>query len=81
VPDIVLYTLVSLDGATADPHRHFPETGDKYGAPVFDEEPARLEGRCSPGRVPSSLAAARVGYRLGTRVTSRLVELPEILAA
>ena len=44
MPDIVLYTLVSLDGATEDPHRYFPETGDKHGAPVFDEELARLEG-------------------------------------
>jgi dihydrofolate reductase len=44
VPDIVLYTLVSLDGATEDPHRYFPETGDKHGAPVFDEELARHEG-------------------------------------
>lgn len=44
VPNIVLYTLVSLDGATDDPHRYFPETGDKHGAPVFDEELARLEG-------------------------------------
>jgi dihydrofolate reductase len=43
VPDIVLYTLVSLDGATDDPHRYFPETGDKDGAPVFDEELACLE--------------------------------------
>jgi len=43
VPDVVLYTLVSLDGATEDPHRYFPETGDKHGAPVFDEELARLE--------------------------------------
>jgi dihydrofolate reductase len=43
VPNIVLYTLVSLDGATEDPHRYFPETGDKHGAPVFDEELARLE--------------------------------------
>jgi dihydrofolate reductase len=41
---LVLYTLVSLDGATEDPHRYFPETGDKHGAPVFDEELARLEG-------------------------------------
>jgi dihydrofolate reductase len=41
--DIVLYTLVSLDGATEDPHRYFPETGDRQGAPVFDEELARLE--------------------------------------
>jgi dihydrofolate reductase len=44
MPNIVLYTLVSLDGATEDPHRYFPETGDKHGAPVFDEELARLEG-------------------------------------
>ena len=43
MPDIVLYTLISLDGATEDPHRYFPETGDKHGAPVFDEELARLE--------------------------------------
>jgi dihydrofolate reductase len=43
VPDIVLYTLISLDGATEDPHRYFPETGDKHGAPVFDEELARHE--------------------------------------
>ena len=42
--NIVLYTLVSLDGATEDPHRYFPETGDKHGAPVFDEDLARLEG-------------------------------------
>jgi dihydrofolate reductase len=44
VPKIVVYTLVSLDGATEDPHRYFPETGEKHGAPVFDEELARLEG-------------------------------------
>jgi dihydrofolate reductase len=43
VPDLVLYTLVSLDGATEDPHRYFPETGDRHGAPVFDEELARHE--------------------------------------
>ena len=42
--NIVLYTLMSLDGATEDPHRYFPETGDKHGAPVFDEELVRLEG-------------------------------------
>jgi dihydrofolate reductase len=40
---LVLYTLVSLDGATEDPHRYFPETGDRPGAPVFDEELVRLE--------------------------------------
>jgi dihydrofolate reductase len=44
VPSIVLYTLVSLDGATDDPHRYFPETGDTHGPPAFDEELARLEG-------------------------------------
>jgi dihydrofolate reductase len=44
MPEIVLYTLVSLDGATEDPHRYFPETGDGHGARVFDEELARLEG-------------------------------------
>ncbi|MFZ1880721.1 MAG: dihydrofolate reductase family protein [Gaiellaceae bacterium] len=43
MPNIVLYTLVSLDGATEDPHRYFPETGDRPGAPVFDEELALLE--------------------------------------
>ena len=42
--DIVVYTLVSLDGATENPHRYFPETGDKHGAPVFDEQLARHEG-------------------------------------
>ncbi len=45
MPDVVLYTLVSLDGATEDPHRYFPETGDKHGAPVFDEELAQLEAK------------------------------------
>ena len=57
MPDIVLYTLVSLDGATEDPHRYFPETGDGNGAPVFDDELARLEaamiarqGAVLPGR-------------------------------
>jgi dihydrofolate reductase len=44
VTDLVLYTLVSLDGATEGPHRYFPETGNRHGAPVFDEELARLEG-------------------------------------
>ena len=44
MPSLVLYTLVSLDGATEDPHRYFPETGQKHGAPVFDEELARHEG-------------------------------------
>jgi dihydrofolate reductase len=44
VPRIVLYTLVSLDGATEDPHRYFPETSGTDGPPVFDEELVRLEG-------------------------------------
>jgi dihydrofolate reductase len=43
VADIVLYTLVSLDGATEDPHRYFPETGDTHGAPVFDDDLGRHE--------------------------------------
>ena len=42
--NLVLYTLVSLDGATEDPHRYFPETGEKHGAPVFDDDLARFEG-------------------------------------
>jgi dihydrofolate reductase len=41
--NLVVYTLISLDGATEDPHRYFPETGEKHGAPVFDEELARRE--------------------------------------
>lgn len=40
---IVLYSLTSLDGATEDPHRYFPETGVRVGAPVFDDELIRLE--------------------------------------
>ena len=43
MPDIVLYTLVSLDGAIEDPHRYFPETEDRPGAPVFDDDLARYE--------------------------------------
>jgi len=43
MPNLVVYTLVSLDGATEDPHRYFPETGEGPGAPVFDEELARRE--------------------------------------
>jgi dihydrofolate reductase len=43
VPELVLYTLVSLDGATEDPHRYFPETVDTHGAPVFDDDLARHE--------------------------------------
>jgi dihydrofolate reductase len=40
---IVLYTLMSLDGAVDDPHRYFPETGTNGGAPVFDRQLADLE--------------------------------------
>jgi dihydrofolate reductase len=40
---IVLYTLMSLDGAVDDPRRYFPETGTESGAPVFDQELADLE--------------------------------------
>jgi dihydrofolate reductase len=43
VPKIVVYTLVSLDGATEDPHRYFPETSAGSGPPVFDSELIRLE--------------------------------------
>jgi dihydrofolate reductase len=43
VSNLVLYTLVSLDGATEDPHRYFPETPNRPGAPVFDDELGRLE--------------------------------------
>ena len=35
---VVLYALTSLDGAVDDPHRYFPETPDRPGAPVFDQE-------------------------------------------
>jgi dihydrofolate reductase len=40
---VVLYTLMSLDGAVEDPHRYFPETPHRPGAPVFDEELVRHE--------------------------------------
>jgi dihydrofolate reductase len=43
VTKLVLYTLVSLDGATEDPHRYFPETPARPGAPVFDEDLTRHE--------------------------------------
>jgi dihydrofolate reductase len=43
VANIVLYTLVSLDGATEDPHRYFPETGERQGAPIFDDDLGRHE--------------------------------------
>jgi dihydrofolate reductase len=58
VPDLVLYTLVSLDGATEDPHRYFPETPDTPGAPVFDEDLARLEGEMT-GRQGAVLLGRR----------------------
>jgi dihydrofolate reductase len=38
---LVLYTLVSLDGATEDPHRYFPETPEYVGPPIVDEDIAR----------------------------------------
>ncbi len=40
---LVVYTLVSLDGATEDPHRYFPETPDRPGAPAFDADLERHE--------------------------------------
>ena len=43
MPQLVAYTLISLDGATEDPRRYFPETGDRQGAPVFDEDLIRHE--------------------------------------
>ena len=43
MPAIVLYTLVSLDGGTEDPHRYFPETEDTPGAPVVDDDLGRHE--------------------------------------
>ena len=43
MPQLVVYTLVSLDGATEDPHRYFPETPDRPGAPTFDADLERHE--------------------------------------
>ena len=43
MPNIVLYTLASLDGSVEDPHRYFPETGERPGAPVFDDDLVRHE--------------------------------------
>lgn len=40
---IVLYTLMSLDGAVDDPRRYFPETGRDTGPPVFDQDLADRE--------------------------------------
>lgn len=40
---LVLYALMSLDGAVDNPHLYFPETGDGDGAPVFDQELADHE--------------------------------------
>ncbi len=40
---VVLYTLMSLDGAVDDPGRYFPETADRLGPPGFDDELIRLE--------------------------------------
>lgn len=41
---VVLYTLMSLDGAVDDPRRYFPETSEP-GAPVFDSVMADQEAR------------------------------------
>lgn len=43
VTKLVLYTLISLDGATEDPHRYFPETPEYVGPPIVDEDIARHE--------------------------------------
>jgi dihydrofolate reductase len=43
VSRIVLYSLMSLDGAVDDPSRYFPETGVRHGPPVFDQELADFE--------------------------------------
>ena len=40
---LVLYTLTSLDGATEDPHRYFPETPEYVGPPIVDEDLDRHE--------------------------------------
>jgi dihydrofolate reductase len=42
VTQLVLYSLVSLDGAADNPRRYFPESADT-GAPAFDEDLVRLE--------------------------------------
>ena len=42
MPNLVVYTLVSLDGAAEHPRSYFPESTDQ-GAPVFDEDLERLE--------------------------------------
>ena len=66
--NLVLYTLVSLDGATEDPHRYVPETPDRPGAPVFDEELVRFETEMIARRViavpswPSAGRAPRPGW-------------------
>jgi dihydrofolate reductase len=43
VSKVVLYTLMSLDGAVDDPHRYFPETPSGPGAPVVDDGVAARE--------------------------------------
>jgi dihydrofolate reductase len=43
---VVLYTLMSLDGAVDDPRRYFPDTEPEVpGAPVFDPLMVDLEAR------------------------------------
>jgi dihydrofolate reductase len=44
VRNVVLYTLMSLDGAVDDPRRYFPDTDANVpGAPVFDPVSIELE--------------------------------------
>ena len=46
MPKVVLYTLMSLDGAVDDPRRYFPDsTRMAAGPPVFDPVMADLEAR------------------------------------
>ena len=71
MPNLVLYTLVSLDGATEDPHRYFPETGEGPGAPVFDEELARL-GKQSRALAEREFALEGCGDRF-ERILVRVV--------
>jgi dihydrofolate reductase len=40
---VVIYTLSSLDGSVEDPSRYFPDTGERQGPPVFDDDLIRLE--------------------------------------
>jgi dihydrofolate reductase len=40
---LVVFTLISVDGATEDPHRYFPETPEYVGPPIIDEDLSRHE--------------------------------------